>query len=417
MKILLINKFDDKGGAAIATKRLFEALKLKGLDVKLLVQKSTNQNYFSTTTTLLKNKIDFARFAIERLKILTNIKDKQNLFFFDSASFGEDISTHPLVLEADIIHLNWINFGFLSLKTLQKLIQLNKPIFWTMHDMWPITGGCFHSRGCQQYQTECKNCPFLKNSSKLAKRTFSKKLEIFKNANILPIAISTWMKEKIESSAFFRDKELFLSSNTIDTDYYTIEDKKKAKEKLGWNTEKIQIGFAAFNVSNKYKGGEFVVESIKMLQEQNPTLANKTELIAIGKEGDKSIFPDNIKITFTGYIENEDKMRDMYRAFDLFLMPSLEESLSLVTQEAMSCGTPVVAFNNGGQTDLIDHKKNGYLAEHKNSKDLKKGIEFILNNPDSYISFQISARNKIVKNYSYPVLAENIIEIYKKVKI
>ena len=50
-----------------------------------------------------------------------------------------------ILKEADIINLHWINGGFLSLKSLEKLSELNKPVVWTLHDMWAFTGGCHYN--------------------------------------------------------------------------------------------------------------------------------------------------------------------------------------------------------------------------------------------------------------------------------
>lgn len=415
MKVLIVNKYENTGGAAIAAKRSFEALKNNNIDVKFLVQESSSEKTISTTKNYFKSKLNFIRFSFERLKILFNIKDKQNLYFFDSASFGEDISKHKAVIEADIIHLNWITFGFLSLNSLEKLIQLKKPIIWTMHDMWAITGGCFHSRGCTNYIDECKNCPFLKQNSSLALKIFNKKKNFLSNDNVYLIAISNWMKEKIIPAKLFKEKTIFELPNTIDTDFYKPISKQKAKTKLNWNSNIIHIGFAAFNVANKYKGGEYISKSIQILLKNYPDLQNRIELVAIGKIQKKNVFKNNIPIVYTGYINEEQKMLELYQAMDLFLMPSLEESLSLVTQEAMACETPVIAFNKGGQTDLIDHKINGYLADYKNSNDLANGIKFIIDEIQNENQFGKNARLKIVDNYSYPVLSKKLINIYTEI--
>ncbi|NJO01176.1 MAG: hypothetical protein HC880_05265, partial [Bacteroidia bacterium] len=88
--------------------------------------------------------------------------NKSFRFAFSPAVAGTDISRHPLVQEADILHLHWITFGYLSVHSLDKLMQLNKPIVWTLHDMWAFTGGCHHARHCDHYQNQCGYCFYLK---------------------------------------------------------------------------------------------------------------------------------------------------------------------------------------------------------------------------------------------------------------
>ena len=55
-------------------------------------------------------------------------------------------------INPDVIHLHWINGGFLDISTIAKF---NKPVFWTLHDIWPLTGGCHYSGECNKYENEC----------------------------------------------------------------------------------------------------------------------------------------------------------------------------------------------------------------------------------------------------------------------
>lgn len=99
---------------------------------------------------------------------------KHNLFAVDIANMGTDITSLPEFQQADVIHLHWINQGMLSLKDIQKIIDSGKPVVWTMHDMWPITGICHHAQDCTKYQTQCHTCPLLyKGSSTTSHIRFS----------------------------------------------------------------------------------------------------------------------------------------------------------------------------------------------------------------------------------------------------
>jgi hypothetical protein len=67
------------------------------------------------------------------------------------------------VQAADVIHLHWVNQGFLSLKNIYQLSALGKPIVWTLHDMWAFTGGCHYSSDCVRFKEVCGFCPYLRN--------------------------------------------------------------------------------------------------------------------------------------------------------------------------------------------------------------------------------------------------------------
>lgn len=160
MRVLIINTSERIGGAAIAANRLMEALKGQGIKAKMLVRdKQTDQ---VTVVPLKKSWRHIWQFVWERVVIWkANHFKKHNLFAVDIANMGTDITSLPEFQQADVIHLHWINQGMLSLKDIQKIIDSGKPIVWTMHDMWPITGICHHAQDCTKYQTQCHTCPLL----------------------------------------------------------------------------------------------------------------------------------------------------------------------------------------------------------------------------------------------------------------
>ena len=61
---------------------------------------------------------------------------------FTLGFFGFDITKLKEFKDADIIHIHWLSQGFIRVKTLSKI---NKPVVWTMRDMWPFTGGSHYS--------------------------------------------------------------------------------------------------------------------------------------------------------------------------------------------------------------------------------------------------------------------------------
>ena len=96
------------------------------------------------------------------------------------------------------------------------------------------------------------------------------------------------------------------------------------------------------------------------------------------------------------------------------VVPSLTENLSCTIMESLSCGTPVVAFNIGGNGDMIDHLENGYLAQERNSKDFAHGILWCLeNNKDGHMSQ--NARQKVLDNFTPEVVGGKYSDLYKNI--
>lgn len=102
-----------------------------------------------------------------------------------------------------------------------------------------------------------------------------------------------------------------------------------------------------------------------------------------------------------------------YNACDVFITPSLAENLSNAIMESLACGTPVVAFDIGGNGDMIQHKSNGYLARSHDSKDLAQGIEWILNlKPNDYASISYNAHKSVVHTFAQDLVSKQYIKTY-----
>ena len=86
------------------------------------------------------------------------------------------------------------------------------------------------------------------------------------------------------------------------------------------------------------------------------------------------------KTHYLGHLFDDSSLVTLYNSVDVTVVPSLQENLSNTIMESMACATPVVGFDVGGKTDLIEHKKSGYLAKPFDSGDLATGIDWILNN-------------------------------------
>ena len=122
MKVLIVNTSEKTGGAAIAASRLTEALINNGVSAKMLVMEKESDNIFvASIGEWLKKSWNF---AFERLVIwVNNLFSRNNLFTVSIANTGIDITKSTEFQEADIIHLHWINQGFLSLRVIKKILK------------------------------------------------------------------------------------------------------------------------------------------------------------------------------------------------------------------------------------------------------------------------------------------------------
>lgn len=416
MKVVLLNKSDSVGGAAVAAHRLTAALHNSGLGAKMLVSEG-----MQSVLTDVANKTGWqqqmanARFLLERLSFLPYEKNALERFSFSPANTGMDITKHALVKDADIIHLHWINQGFLSLNSLQKLFETGKPIVWTLHDMWAFTGGCHYNGTCHEFLESCGHCLFLNHphANDLSAKQLARKKKIYKNANLHLVTCSKWLKSLASESTLLRNKPCHVIPNPIDTDFYKPLDKFECRFKLRLPTDKKLLLFGAANILDPRKGIRYLTESLDMLYENFPVLHDKLELVVFGKvrAGEQPNFP--FKTHFMRYVTDIKTLVQLYNAADAYVLPSLQDNLPNTVMESMSCATPVIGFRIGGVPEMIEHEKSGYLSEVRNALSLSTGIYETLFINDT-AKMGEAARQKVLNHYAEDIVARQYIDIYRK---
>ena len=416
MRVLFLNTSETKGGAAIAAKRLMDTLRKDGIDVSMIVRDKATDDpaIIKIGSSGLLNKV---RFLGERLGIfIYNGFNRKNLFAVSQANTGVNISRYSEVKCADIIHLHWINQGFLSLRDIHRLIAMGKPIVWTMHDMWPCTGICHHARDCVSFTSQCGTCFFLqsKKADDLSTAVFKKKQQwIFSNENITMVGCSNWLAGKAKTSALTKKHRVISIPNPIDTQQFRpYSDKESCRRRLGLPEHKQLILFGAANVTDKRKGIYYLIDAINQLLTVEPRLAEKMGIVVFGEAKAEFVSLVKIPVYPLGYVSDITQIVTLYNAIDVFVTSSLEENLPNTIMEAMACGVPCVGFQVGGIPEMIDHKENGYVAAYKDAADLATGIDWVLNKADrKKLSF--NARKKVEENYSEAVVAKQYIELYR----
>jgi glycosyltransferase involved in cell wall biosynthesis len=417
MKVTLINRDDSGGGAAMACLRLFKALKAAEVDVKMLVQDKTSIEEGVQST--IHHKIDKIRadfnFLYERLSFILKERDKSVRFAFSTANTGTDITSEQPVKNADILHLHWVNGGFLSLEDLDQLFQLKKPVIWTLHDMWPFTGGCHYSGTSEKFLNQCGNCHFLNNPSPhdISNKGWIKKNDIYnRNRNITFVACSNWMRELAQKSSLLKNFEVITIPNPIDTDIYHKQDKAFSRKKWNVPQDAKVILFGAANINHTRKGIKYLIEALHEIKGSSEPIKENIHLVVFGKSKGFDFGQIPFPVVNLPVIKSEAQLAEIYSLADVFVLPSLEDNLPNMVMEALSCSTPVVAFNSGGIKDMIDHGENGYLAEFMSVKDMAKGIITVL--AENSNSYSINARKKIVENFSYDIIAGKHFQLYQR---
>ena len=418
MKITLLNTSDSVGGAAVACRRLHQSLLQEKINSDFLVQDmhSGIPHIINVTEGPFSQKRALFRLLYEKSILLFKEKSAENRFAFSLADSGINILKKYDFTSSSVIHLHWVQQGFLSLKGLENLFSLNKPIVWTLHDMWAFTGGCHHSRGCERYTESCHDCPYLKYPGKndAAAKIWKRKNSFYENANLTIVCPSKWLAERAESSSLFAGKKVLAIPNPIDTTVFCHRDKSESRRSLKLPAKKYIIGFAALNTSAYYKGHTYLLEALRLFSQKYPDFTKDIGVLMLGKAKPGIDYNLPFEVFTPGYIFDESRLIDCYNALDLFMLPSLEENLPNTIVEAMACGVPAVAFDVGGIPEIIDHQINGYVAGYKSVEGLAEGIFMLLNDPENYRQISIAARQKVLNTFDRKVVAPQFISLYQQ---
>lgn len=408
MKVAIVCQSDSLGGAAIATRRLMHALQAEGINAEMLVfNKMSADDTVHPTCSRLRRAFPFMG---ERLGIfLKNGFSRANLFKVSTASTGIDISRHPVIREADVILLSWINQGMLSLRGIRRLASLGKPIVWNMHDMWNLTGICHHAYECTAFTEKCGNCQFLTGRRRhdVAYRTQRRKADLYNSCSITFVAVSEWLAERARRSSLLRNADVRVISNAFPiASFFT---KPTVEMQCVGDSEQL-IVMGAARLDDPIKGLPYAIDALNYLFDNEPEIARNCVAVFFGDIKDASLF-DRLRFPYRhlGLVNDNNILRQLYARADVVLSTSLYETLGCTLVEGMASGALPVSFGRGGQTDIFDHKVTGYMAEYKNAADVAEGIKWALaQKPDREQLHEI-ARQK----FSASVIARSYISLFE----
>jgi len=408
---LLASTFDLAGGAAIAAYRLHRGLRAAGIPSRLLVQSKTSKD---------SSVLDPASKLGKALALVTPTVNEVplNLFYGNRqrAMFSPQwVPSRSLArvakLAPDLVNLHWIGNGFFPVEA---LAQLDVPVVWTLHDMWAFTGGCYYSQECDRYRQQCGACPQLNSSNPndLSRRVWQRKARSFTRANLTVVTPSRWLAAEAAASSLFREACIEVIPNGIDTQRFRALDKNLARTVLGLACDKKYVLFGAGSAtSDPRKGFSLLLAALQKLTAS--TIAERVELLIFGSSG-VELSDCTVPVRQFGVLRDEISLALAYAAADVFVAPSLQDNLPNTVLEALSCGTPCVAFKTGGIPDAIAHETTGYLAHPFDTDDLARGIEWTLADDERHRQLCAVARATAERSFGLELQAQRYGDLFRE---
>jgi len=416
MRIVHISTHDLVGGAARAAFRLHQALLATGEESSMVVNwKESDLN--SVHQASWPHNAQSVLGLLAQTHWLDRNRTPLSNTGFSLGWPGHDLSRHPVVRRADILHLHWVS-AYQSPTTIASLLALGKPLVWSLHDQRAFTGGCHYSAGCTNYETGCAACPQLAlDPFALPAANLADQMALAPGAAVTVIGLSRWMAECARRSALFHDARIELIPNAVDTALFQPKDKAQAKSELGWPADALCLLFGADQGNERRKGFDELMAALKLCAADADFARRvRAKQICCFYFGHPSpaLSTAPVPVQSLGHIGTESGMARVYAAADLFLLPSLEDNLPNTILESMSCGTPVAAFRTGGVPDLVIEGSMGRLARTGEVQEFSRIILALAADPNQLSDMGRSCRRHAEDHFTLSRQAQKCRELYRK---
>ena len=210
MKITHIIAGNLQGGAARSVVTLHNQLLKFGVCSRILTNSKLSASDLSNDQIYTINQNIIDRIIIKVTTTIARFYRLRNKskYFFSTGKIGSlNILNHPLIKDANIVHLHYIN-EFLSVKD---VYNIKSPLVWTIRDMWPFTGGCHYAYECINYTSICGHCPQLNSQTK---NDISFKGHITKgmlqSKNISYVSIIHGLQSQLKNHRYFNHKRFLI---------------------------------------------------------------------------------------------------------------------------------------------------------------------------------------------------------------
>lgn len=233
------------------------------------------------------------------------------------------------------------------------LVKDNINVVYIMADESAFLGNCTYRNGCSKYINGCQVCPILNRfqriiNPRVSAKSFSDKQSSYSNLNITFIAPEFVINSGADSP-LLKNQRTRIVDEAINVGVNYPRETEALRRQLGISEDKIIIGCVApYGAKHKRKGVEYFISAAKCLEHDD-----RFVFLHVGfLNGDKSSLPANY--IPRGFVSDQEQLACYYSLFDVFVFPSVEDTMPNACLEALACGTPLVCFNISGMPYLGD---------------------------------------------------------------
>jgi len=397
MKVLHLSTVDH-GGAGTAALRLHRSLLGLGLDSRMLVLESRSREPHIYPVADMNHTFPLTRLAS---KIYAKLATRTDYcYHLQGTSIG--ISARELLNrtgfkpDAIVVHAT---SHFIAPRDVLDIHRVSAaPVIWHLLDMATLTGGCHYAWGCNGFERQCESCPALKWAPAwiVPQRIWREKHLLLANMRTAVVAASSHLYAQAHRSSLFKDKKIVKILLGVDPEVYKPGPKDAARRSLGLPVDKKIAFFGAQSLKEHRKGMSYMLAALERLASSHSVRMQDILLVTAGRQS--ALAPLDVmgfSHRHLGFLHGEARLALAYRAADVFISSSVEESGPMMINESMMSGTPVVAFDMGVASDLIVPGLTGEIAKLYDTSALAEGVGRILNASDNArLSMSKSARTR-----------------------
>jgi glycosyltransferase involved in cell wall biosynthesis len=400
MKVLMMHRDEGRaGGAQIQMNRLRKGLRGQGVDARVLCREGRSGDAV---------KMPYQPFAEKCIGAVTRRVGLNDIHLISSYQ----VPSLPDFADADLLDLHCLHSGTFSYLALPALAA-RKPLVFTFHDMWPITGHCHASLECSRWKTGCGSCPHLEIEPAIRRdataREWRMKKRAYERTDFTIITPSKWLAGLVDQS-MLAGRTVHHVPHGLDVNVFKPLEKSVCRSLLGIPAGRTVLLCAIENMGRPLKGGALLAEALQALPE---SVRKNCVLLVFGRSSPSLLSRIPMEVIDLGYL-NADALKVIaYSAADLLVNPSRAESFGLVALEAMACGTPVVAFRVGGIPELVRPGQSGLLAEPEDAQSLSDRILAMVSDRPGLQAMGRICREIVLMEFTLDIQVKRTIEIYQ----
>ncbi|RME73336.1 MAG: glycosyltransferase [Verrucomicrobia bacterium] len=401
MKVLFIHQSDNGlGGGQIQMFRLLEGLRRRGVEVRVMCRDRTRE-----TSVDMPRRPRMEKW-IARVSMRLGLNDVHAVGAFD-------IPKTEAFAWADVVDVHSLHSNFFSYLALPRITRA-KPLVFTLHDMWALTGHCHASLECERWKSGCGQCPHLDVYPPVARDgtawDWRMKRWAYQRSSFTAVAPSRWL-HACTREGLLRDLPCRHIPHGIDTEVYSPLDKAVCRELLGIPPDKRVLLFAVERMDRPLKGADLLIQALRRLGE---AARRNTVLLLLGGGGEMVSQTVGMPSVTLGYVTNDRLKRLVFSAADLFLHPTRADNFPLVVLEAMACGTPVVSFRVGGVPELVRNDETGWVAEPEDAEGFGAAVERMLGDARGLRRMSETCRATVEREYRIERQVQAYIDLYEE---